>query len=506
MLTIVLSISLAAALLCVPLVVWLLARRRQRVRQWLFSTYGTDPNCTLIGFFHPYCNSGGGGERVLWTSIKAMLLERKPRIFIIYTNDSICLRQPEQVFDNVKRIFDVSLDVSERHANPIHFVPIRSARFLSPSTYPIFTLGGQALGSIFVALEALIRCPPDVFLDTTGFAFTLPIAKRLARCTTATYVHYPTVSIDMVTRVASSVKPSLQANAMTSLQYNNANWIRNSRVFSWIKLGYYHMVLIAYRWAGSPRNVDLVMTNSSWTRNHILSLWGGKPLVLFPPCPVPTQKTAAAGRMPWIMSIGQFRPEKNHELQLEAFRLFLKRLHLLDSPQEHDYRLLLVGGCRDARDLLLVDRLKELARSWGLIECVQFHVNVPYETLQSYFRKCMINLHTMVDEHFGIGVVEGMAAGLITVAHNSGGPLTDIIGPAMNALPSGGDSRHTNRGVGFLAATAEEYANCFEYILTRMTPDQLEALRGAALSRSRELFSDECFSRGWLNNIKLINV
>lgn len=26
-----------------------------------------------IAFFHPYCNAGGGGERVLWVAIKAIL-------------------------------------------------------------------------------------------------------------------------------------------------------------------------------------------------------------------------------------------------------------------------------------------------------------------------------------------------------------------------------------------------------------------------------------------------
>lgn len=26
-----------------------------------------------IGLFHPYCNAGGGGERVLWVAINAIL-------------------------------------------------------------------------------------------------------------------------------------------------------------------------------------------------------------------------------------------------------------------------------------------------------------------------------------------------------------------------------------------------------------------------------------------------
>jgi hypothetical protein len=31
----------------------------------------------LIGFFHPYCNHGGGGERVLWLMIAALLNQRE---------------------------------------------------------------------------------------------------------------------------------------------------------------------------------------------------------------------------------------------------------------------------------------------------------------------------------------------------------------------------------------------------------------------------------------------
>ncbi|KAF1743218.1 hypothetical protein MXB_2028 [Myxobolus squamalis] len=39
----------------------------------------------------------------------------------------------------------------------------------------------------------------------------------------------------------------------------------------------------------------------------------------------------------------------------------------------------------------------------------------------------LIGLHTMVQEHFGIGIVEMMASGLVVVAHESGGPKRDIM-------------------------------------------------------------------------------
>lgn len=32
-----------------------------------------DSTNTRIGIFHPYCNAGGGGERVLWCAVKALL-------------------------------------------------------------------------------------------------------------------------------------------------------------------------------------------------------------------------------------------------------------------------------------------------------------------------------------------------------------------------------------------------------------------------------------------------
>ncbi|KAI4143536.1 MAG: hypothetical protein L6R39_004531 [Caloplaca ligustica] len=41
----------------------------------------------IIGFFHPFCNAGGGGERVLWAAIKATQ-QRWPRaVCVVYTGD-----------------------------------------------------------------------------------------------------------------------------------------------------------------------------------------------------------------------------------------------------------------------------------------------------------------------------------------------------------------------------------------------------------------------------------
>lgn len=81
----------------------------------------------------------------------------------------------------------------------------------------------------------------------------------------------------------------------------------------------------------------------------------------------------------------------------------------------------------------------------------------------------------MWNEHFGIGIVEMMDAGLLVVAHNSGGPQTDIISPGTN---------------GYLASTADEYAEALHQALSI---DDNVMRRKAVESSAR--FSDQEFSK-----------
>ncbi len=62
------------------------------------------------------------------------------------------------------------------------------------TSWPRLTILGQSVGSMIVAASALWQLVPDVFLDTTGYGFTYPVARVLGGCRVATYTHYPTIT------------------------------------------------------------------------------------------------------------------------------------------------------------------------------------------------------------------------------------------------------------------------------------------------------------------------
>ena len=51
---------------------------------------------------------------------------------------------------------------------------------------------------------------------------------------------------------------------------------------------------------------------------------------------------------------------------------------------------------------------------------VTFEINKEREHILSVFQNAKVGIHTMEYEHFGIAVCEMMAAGILTIAHNSG--------------------------------------------------------------------------------------
>jgi alpha-1,2-mannosyltransferase len=373
-----------------------------------------------VGFFHPFCNSGGGGERVLWQYVRHLQSADPSQRILIYTGDA---EPAAEILQRCQERFGLRVEPT------VEFVRLRLRFLVTAAAWPRFTLVGQSLGAVVLAAEALFRSPAALFIDTTGFAFTYPLARYAFAAQVHCYTHYPTISEDML-RVVFERRPA----------HNNSGAVSRSLLLARVKWVYYKLFALAYAAAG--RAAHLAFVNSTWTRGHIDSLWSlpdGRIHTVYPPCDtkglqsIPLgvvtpfeqlreekeaeERVVAAGlpvRENLIMSLAQFRPEKDHALQLRAFALFLQQLK--SQCQERDVSvprmtLALLGGVRDEGDQQRVAELRRLATELGIEESVRFELNQPASVVRDYLSRSTVALHTMWNEHFGIGVVEFMAAG-----------------------------------------------------------------------------------------------
>ena len=174
-----------------------------------------------------------------------------------------------------------------------------------------------------------------------------------------------------------------------------------SPLASFLKLRYYKIFAWLYTKCGSAS--DCVMVNSSWTEEHIKTLWGKEVAKVFPPCDTSHLSHTVGDRdgdEVRILSLGQFRPEKDHPLQIKA--MFELRQILAEEDWDR-VKLVIVGGCRGQEDWKMVQDLKDLTKYLSVEDNVEFHPNLPFSDLLAEFSKSTIGIHTMWNEHFGIG-------------------------------------------------------------------------------------------------------
>ena len=102
--------------------------------------------------------------------------------------------------------------------------------------------------------------------------------------------------------------------------------------------------------------------------------------------------------------------------------------------------------------------------------------NLPLDEVLHVLHTSGVLLHTTVNEHFGLAVVEAMAAGLIPIVHRSGGQWEDILAKSEGLY-------------GFSYGTVEEARMTISSVL-----DDKEAL-GAIRRRNKTRVEDFSTSR-----------
>jgi glycosyltransferase involved in cell wall biosynthesis len=178
------------------------------------------------------------------------------------------------------------------------------------------------------------------------------------------------------------------------------------------------------------------LSNSTYTAGWVKKLWDADSEIVYPP----VRTTVKPGKkVEVITSIGRFfdpslgHSKKQHEL-LEAFtRMFSSREGI------GSWKLAFVGGADGAsRDYALAVRRGAI----GLPVAV--HLNAPREIVETTLATASIywhgsgfgedaELHPERFEHFGIAVVEAMAAGAVPVVFAAAGPA-EIVRHAVDGF------------------------------------------------------------------------
>jgi glycosyltransferase involved in cell wall biosynthesis len=165
--------------------------------------------------------------------------------------------------------------------------------------------------------------------------------------------------------------------------------------------------------------IDRLLAVSDFTREFVRERWGRDSATLYPPCPVDLYSDLVnRPKENLVVTVGRIGPEKRMELFLDiARRLPQVNFAIIGSvsPEMKPYS----------------DVLRKVAPS-----NVSF-VLAPLRKVKDILGKAKVYVHCALKEHFGITIVEAMAAGCVPVVHNSGGAreiVTNDVGYKWEAV------------------------------------------------------------------------
>ena len=172
-----------------------------------------------------------------------------------------------------------------------------------------------------------------------------------------------------------------------------------------------------------------IICNSEYTATYIQKYWNRKALVLYPPC-MDFSATPVNVKKKYILNVGRFvssARSKRQDVLIEAF------IQLYSSGTLDDYTLILAGFVQNEAYL---GELKAMCIGYPIV----FHENADTPLLRTLYNESTIYWHACGyevnieqnpahAEHYGIAVADAMAAGCVTIVHNSGGPAELVHAP-----------------------------------------------------------------------------
>jgi glycosyltransferase involved in cell wall biosynthesis len=275
----------------------------------------------------------------------------------------------------------------------------------------------------------------DITINTNGDA--APYYQRsFSKQTAVTYCHFPSTKYHIESRNIEYLKTDLglrtEEDQDVFLDSNNNHEVITAYNLQWCqtRLRFSNEVrrkrtkqqcfeLIEYGYSNLMRS-STVLTNSEFSRRAIANAFGLENIhVLSPPIDIETfQNVALIANGPnernhTVVVISRIAPHKQIENAIKLAKILKdkkigKEMKIVGNLYEYffDY----------------YSGLKQMVVSLGLADYIRFEINASLDTLIRIIRESRVYFHPMIGDHFGMAVVEAMAAGLIPVVPNKGGP------------------------------------------------------------------------------------
>jgi alpha-1,2-mannosyltransferase len=163
-------------------------------------------------------------------------------------------------------------------------------------------------------------------------------------------------------------------------------------------------------------NSGVLVTNSTFSKRAIKKHTGKNSIVIHPPVDVTAFASVVEGnkRENRVVTCGRYSPEKNYEYVLEVAKLL----------QTAEFAV--VGSFSGEKSIKYYEKLSSIKSQKNLAN-VELIRALGLKDLLRLYGKAKIYMHAMKNEHFGIAVIEAMAAGLVPVVYRGGGPWVDIL-------------------------------------------------------------------------------
>ena len=262
----------------------------------------------------------------------------------------------------------------------------------------------------------------DITINTNGDAAPY-YHSSFSKDNAITYCHFPSTKYHIDSENIEYLKTDLgmtegSNNFFDKLEYEGINNPKNYKTKLQLSRRKEYFKIIKYGYWNLMRN-STVITSSEFSRRAIVNALGLYNIyILSPPIDIETFRKIALMTNGYketndiILVISRIAPHKKIENAIKLAKI------LKDNNIGKGMKIV---GNLYYYFFDYYSELKQMVLDLGLTDYVTFEINARLDNLISIIRESRVYFHPMVGEHFGMAVLEAMAAGLIPVVPNEGG-------------------------------------------------------------------------------------